>query len=345
MSVPAVATTGGLIEAESLGFTFMHEHIFCVSAELQSMWPGFGGWDEDVQVTRAAARLKSIREQYGVQSILDPTVGGIGRQLKAVARVAAESGINILVCTGWYTPDKLPFTLTFHGIEDLANHFAKWFTRDLEVGMEGTEIRAAALKCCIDHAGVTPNVEAVLRAVGRAHFNTGAPITTHTEPSLRGGLELQDIFTEEGVDLGRVVIGHVGQSGDVDYMERLISAGSYVGFDRCGRARPTASLERQLDTLVELISRGYADRIVIGHDDVFYSDTMPVDKLRKWMGLTDAFPYGYIHSDGGFLSGLRQRGVAERDIQTMFVDNPRTYFSGGTGANALAVSAGTPAST
>jgi len=325
-----VQTTGGAIDANDLGVTYMHEHIFIVNPELESLWPGWAGWNEDEQVEKAIGELKKLKDERGVQTILDPTVGGLGRHLKAMARAAEGSGVNVIACTGWYTYNELPFAFHIRSMEDTANILADLFVRDIEEGMEDTGIKAGVLKCVVDAQGVTPNVESVLRACARAHVRTGAPITTHTDAPSERGLDQQRIFKEEGVDLGKVVIGHTNQSNSLDYMEKLIEAGSYLGFDRCGIEGPQAPREVQLDNLAELIRRGYADRIVLSHDNMVYLDLVPMEMILGMVGGGGDFPYGYIHN--GFLPGLRERGVTEEQINTMLVEAPRQYFSGGTAA-------------
>jgi phosphotriesterase-related protein len=318
-----VDTTGGPLATTSLGKTYMHEHIFIVNPEMQYHWPGCLGWDEEREVARAIEIFKALREETGVSTILDPTVAGLGRHLKAMARVAAGSGINVIAATGWYTFNELAFNLHFRPAEETIRILENLFVADIEVGMEGTGIRAGVLKCATDAQGVTPHVEIVLRAVARASLRTGKPITTHTDATTERGLEQQRIFREEGVDLSRVVIGHTNQSNSLDYMRKLMDAGSFIGFDRCGVAGPHAPRAVQLDNLTELIRAGYADRIVLSHDNMVFMDAMDVDQLTTLAG--PEFPYHYIHR--GFLPGLRERGVSEETIDRMLVGNPREYFS------------------
>ena len=45
-------------------------------------------------------------------------------------------------------------------------------------------------------------------------------------------MEQQRIFRAEGVDLGRVVIGHSNDADDMSYLEQLIEAGSFIGMDQ-----------------------------------------------------------------------------------------------------------------
>lgn len=73
-----------------------------------------------------------------------------------------------------------------------------------------------------------------MRAVGQAHVQTGAPITVHTHAHSQSGLVAgKKVFAEE-VDLTKVVIGHSGDSTDLDYLCALADAGSYLGMDRFG---------------------------------------------------------------------------------------------------------------
>jgi phosphotriesterase-related protein len=73
-----VPTSAGEIDAEDLGVVLMHEHVFIRTEPLQWGWPGFGGWDEEKEVAAARQRLGQLR-QAGVDTILDMTVPGIGR--------------------------------------------------------------------------------------------------------------------------------------------------------------------------------------------------------------------------------------------------------------------------
>ena len=139
------------------------------------------------------------------------------------------------------------------------------FVGDITDGIADTDIKAAILKCATDEPGVTPGVERVLRAVAQAHRQTGVPISTHTHAATRRGLEQQRIFTEEGVDLSRVVIGHCGDTTDIGYLEELIDNGSYIGMDRFGLDMFLYTEER-VNTVATMCERGHADKMVLSHD-------------------------------------------------------------------------------
>jgi phosphotriesterase-related protein len=227
-----------------------------------------------------------------------------------------------VVSTGWYVYNELPFTFWMKDGDARIAELETLFVRDFEEGLEGTSIKPGAIKCSTDVLGLTPDVEALLRASARVHLRTGLPITTHTDYSNEGGLLQVEIFRQEGVDMGSVVIGHCNQSGDLGYLERLIASGVYIGFDRCGIESPAAPLEAQMDNLAELCRRGYADHIVLSHDDMLFIDLMPSELLEQ---LIPHYPYGYLRAQ--MLPGLLERGVTQQQLDTMLVDNPRRYFS------------------
>jgi phosphotriesterase-related protein len=193
------------------------------------------------------------------------------------------------------------------------------FVADIEQGIAGTGVRAAFLKCAIDHQGMTKGVERVMRAVAKTHRRTGVPITVHTHPTSRTGLEVQRVLGEEGVDPGRVVLGHSGDTTDVDHLSELADAGFLLGMDRFGINLDT-TFEARADTLVEMCRRGYAERMVLSQDASCYIDWLApgvMDLLPQWH-------YTHIHDD--VLPYVREHGVTEEQIETMLVANPRRYF-------------------
>ena len=319
-----VDIVGGSVDSSELGVTLMHEHVFVLTPDVLANYPT-SDWDEEHRIADAVAKLTELRA-LGVQTILDPTVVGLGRDLARVARVAEQVDIRIVAATGLYTYDVLPPMFSYVGPGTLAggdDPMVAMFVGDLTDGVAATGIRAAFLKCAIDQPGLTPGVERVMRAVARAHRLTGAPITVHTSVHNQSGLEAQRVFREEGVDLSRVVIGHCGDTTDLDYLRRLADEGSLLGMDRFGLdvLLPTAD---RVDTVVSLCEAGYADRMVLAHDAACYID---------WFGpgMVDAFAphWNYRHLSTDVLPALAERGVTDEQVATMMVDNPRRYFEHG----------------
>lgn len=316
-----VQTLTGEIDSHQLGRVLMHEHVFVINHEYEVNYPET--WDDEKRTEDAVAKLVELKET-GIDTIVDLTVLGLGRDIRRVRAVAERSPVTIIAATGFYTFNELPTYLRLRGPGRLIGGdepMVDMFVRDIEEGIAGTGIRAGILKCATDVPGVTPDVERVLRSVARAHLRTGAPISTHTDVSTQRGLEQQKIFAEEGVDLSAVIIGHSGDSDDLDYLQRVLDNGSYLGMDRFG-LDSRLPFESRVRIVAELVRRGYATRMVLSHDASCHSHNFPdayrAEHLPNWK---------YTHIVRDVIPALLNAGVSQRDIDIMLVDNPRDIFT------------------
>jgi phosphotriesterase-related protein len=326
--MPTVNTVRGPIDTGELGRVLMHEHIFILAPEFLHNYPEFDGFDEEREVAKAVARLNELKGA-GIDTIVDPTVIGLGRYVPRIQRVNAEADINIVAATGLYTYNDVPHILHYRGpgtLLDGEEPLVKMFVDDINEGIAGTSVRAAILKCATDEQGVTPGVERVLRAVAQAHRATGVPITTHTHSPTRRGLEQQDTFESEGVDLSRVVIGHSGDTTDLDYLEELMARGSYIGMDRFG-IDIYLPFEDRVATVAALCERGHADQMVLSHDASCYIDWLPQDLIPVMLP-----NWHFLHITRDVIPALKQRGVTDAQVDQMLVDNPRRFFERPIGA-------------
>jgi phosphotriesterase-related protein len=311
--MPTVNTVTGPIDTRQLGFTLMHEHIYVLSEGVIANFPRL--WNREERIAQAAAALSEAKA-HGVSTIVDLTVLGLGRDVSLVREIAQRSGMQVIAATGLYTYDELPH---YFASRD-PNVMAELFVADIQEGVQNTDVKAGILKCATDAQGATRGVEKVLRAVARAHRRTGVPISTHTHAASQQGLKQQDIFEEEGVDLGRVVIGHSGDSEDIEYLEKLIGRGSYIGMDRFGIDTMLA-MEKRVATIAKLCDRGHADRMVLSHDTSVYIDWFEPSMVKQ------AVPrWHFLHISDEVIPALRASGVTEEQITAMTVENPRRIF-------------------
>jgi phosphotriesterase-related protein len=316
-----IQTVKGSIDTSQLGATLMHEHIFVLSTEIDQNYPAVWG-DEEQRVAAAIARLNELKAA-GIDTIVDLTVVGLGRYIPRIQRIAAATGLNIVVATGLYTYNDVPHFFHFRGPNTLMGGpetMVDMFVKDITEGIAGTGVKAAILKCATDEPGLTPGVERVLRAVAKAHRATGVPISTHTHVQTRRGLDQQRVFAEEGVDLSRVVIGHTGDSTDIGYIEEIISNGSFVGMDRFG-IDVLLPFEDRVNTVAKLCERGHADKMVLAHDTACLNDWLDESSLA-----TMTPHWNFLHISHDVLPALKQRGVTDAQIHQMLVENPRKVF-------------------
>jgi phosphotriesterase-related protein len=324
--MPTVHTARGPIDTADLGRTLMHEHVFVLSTEHQQNYGTGDWWDEEERVADAVDKLNELKS-LGIDTIVDPTVWGLGRYIPRVQRVAEQTELNIVVATGLYTYAEVPFQYENRGpgrlIDTPTDPMTDDFTRDIEKGIADTGVHAAFLKCAVEAQGLTPGVERTLRAVATSHRQTGAPITVHTSAGAQSGRLAVRVLREEGADLTKVVIGHAGDSNDLDYLRELADAGCLLGMDRFGLDlyNPT---EARVATIAALAAQGYADRMVLSQDASCYIDWFPGEARAA---LQQAAPnWNYTHVPTDVLPMLRERGVTEEQLDQMLVAAPRRYF-------------------
>jgi len=306
-----VRTVLGPVDSASLGFTLMHEHIACRTPGVAENYPSV--WDRPAEVEHAAAVLRKARA-LGVRTLVDATTFEIGRDVRFLAEVSERSGVQIIASTGvWLQPPIYIQTLDVDAIAAL-------FVRDITEGIAGTGVRTGIIKCAADAEGITPVIDKSLRAAARAHRATGVPITTHTSAATQVGALQQDIFASEGVDLSRVIIGHSGDTSEIDYLLRLIDRGSFLGMDRFGMDNFLPTPER-VATVAALCEMGHAGKLVLSQDAICYAEWWPRSAMKQ--ALPD-WHHCYLASE--VLPALRAAGVTDDQIDQMTAANPRAIF-------------------
>ena len=246
------------------------------------------------------------------------TVPGIGRDPVWLERIARASGLHVVMGGGWYRTAYYPPELLVErrSVDSLAEELV----HEATVGVGDTGIRIGILgEIGTDKPWVTPAEERVHRAVARASRRTGLAITTHSVLSDVGASQLT-IFEEEGVDPGRVVIGHADSYPDLDHYLSLIARGASIEFDFLGMSFTPMERygeARVIGLLLELLHRGHGDRILLSQDVCHNS------QLRRFEG------NGYTYLQTTFLPRLREAGVSEVEIERLTIENPRRILTVG----------------
>ncbi|MGH2384803.1 MAG: phosphotriesterase family protein [Candidatus Limnocylindria bacterium] len=303
---PRVMTVSGPIPPDTLGFTLPHEHTGI------SLWHIANRWDyweltpdDDLMIEE----LRDFRRRGGA-SLVDLTPPGVGRDPDRLRRLASASGVNIVMGTGWYRGSYYPAEALIdrRTVDDLAAEMV----RELQQGVGESGIRPGIIgEIGTDKPWVSALEERVHRAAARAANQTGMAISTHGVQSAVGLAQLA-IFTEEGVDPARVVIGHADSYHDLDFYLTVLGAGANLEFDFLGhRFGVEEALEpRLVETIVELLERGFGEQILLSQDVCH-------DRQLKANG-----GFGYVYLQQHFLPTLRTAAVGEGEIRQMTIDNP-----------------------
>ena len=303
---PRVMTVSGPIPPEKLGFTLPHEHTGISLWHIPNRWDY---WELTPDDDLIIEELRDFRRRGG-GSLVDLTPPGVGRDPDRLRRLASASGVNIVMGTGWYREAYYPAEALMdrRTVDDLAAQMVD----ELEHGIGAGGIRPGIIgEIGTDKPWVSAREERVHRAAARAAKQTGMAITTHGVQSPVGLAQLR-IFTEEGVDPARVVIGHADSFHDLDFYLSVIAAGANLQFDFLGHRFGTEeALETRLvETIVELLERGFADQVLLSQDVCHNS------QLKANGG------FGYVYLQQHFLPTLRTAAVGEGEIRQMTIDNP-----------------------
>ncbi len=217
---------------------------------------------------------------------------------------------------GWYRTAYYPVEALIdrRSVDSLAEELVGEAT----VGVGDTGVRIGILgEIGTDKPWLTPSEERVFRAVARASRRTGLAVSTHAVLSDVGAAQLT-ILEEEGVDPGRVVIGHQDSYPVLDHYLSLIGRGASIEFDFLGMtfsAIEEHGEARVIDLLLELLHRGHADRVLLSQDVCHTS------QLRRYQG------NGYVYLQTTFLPRLRERGVSQQEIDQLTIENPRRVLT------------------
>jgi phosphotriesterase-related protein len=307
-----VMTVRGPVDPAGLGFTLPHEHTQIALWHIQDRWDY---WELTRDERIILEELRHYREAGGT-ALADLTLPGNGRDPAWLRRISEKSGLHIVMGGGWYRTAYYPpeAMIDRRSVDSLADELVAEAT----VGVGDTGIRIGILgEIGTDKPWLSPVEERVFRAVARASRRTGLAISTHAVLSDVGAAQLT-VLEEEGVDPGRVVIGHADSYPVLDHYLSLINRGASIEFDFLGMS--FTPMERYgegrvVELLLELLHLGHGDRVVLSQDVCHNS------QLRHYEG------NGYTYLQTTFLPRLRAAGVSEAEIDQLTIENPRRVLT------------------
>jgi len=300
-----VMTVTGPIDADSLGVTLIHEHLFCDLTK--------DTWDNNKFLTDPDLTLMELQRyrDVGGVSLVDQTTRGLGQDPLAVKQMAERSGLNIILGAGWYRePYYEPYLYRWK-----TDQVAEQITRDVMEGIDDTGVRAGIIGEIGAHfQWISPVEERVLRAAGRAQKRTGVTLTLHSTRAPLG-LDQLDILREEGVDPRRVVVGHAHSYPHHAYHAEVARRGAFMSFDRMGFSNEYER-QRNVRLICELLNAGFVKHLMLSQDVCYKSD------LVAYGGVG----YGFV--PGALRGILRDAGVTDEQLHHILVENPRRALTG-----------------
>jgi phosphotriesterase-related protein len=337
-----VMTVLGPVAADALGVTLMHEHLLndcrcwwnkpkepqrsrlaCepvnagILGELR-MDPFVNLDNCRLDDERLAAAELMPAVELGCRTVVDPTCRGIGRDARALARIAQAAGLNIVMGGGYYLQASHPPELVGMDADDVAEAILG----DAHAGVDDTGVRIGLIGEIGVSANFTPEEQKSLRGAARAARRSGLPLMVHLPGWERLAHRVLDITEAEGADPAHTVLCHMNPSfADADYQMSLARRGAFIEYDMVGmdffyadQGVQCPSDEDNARAIANLIDAGFVDRILLSQD-VF---------LKMMLTRYGGFGYGYLLRH--FVPRLLRHGVGEAAVRTMLETNPRRVF-------------------
>jgi phosphotriesterase-related protein len=253
----------------------------------------------------------------GVGCIVDGGHPDMDRDLDALKRIAAASGVHIVASGGFYMQRNYPPDIAARSAEQIADDLAK----------DAREQRLGAFGEIGQQGGVlTDDERKVFTAVAKAHVRTGLPIFTHNaytgvrvvDPPvpMDAALKQLDVLETAGANVRHVAIGHVCCLDDpgVQTAKQLAKRGVFVGFDRV-TINAIIPDEKRVAMILAFLDAGYQDHLLLS------SDFSNGRALKKNGGP------GIAQTKTAFGPMLVKAGVSEAALTKILTDNPRRFLA------------------
>ncbi len=328
-----VITARGLVEPEALGKVLMHEHLHCDMFD----------WETDEFVTEEKPITPQRREllmreaipplkqcnDHGCFAFVEVTMPPWRAWPTFCVEASNAANMHIILSTGFYREvevgtywvKKPEYAIWSFVRESPIDKLAEMCVREITEGINGTDVRAGAIKLAMSGAEMTANEEKALRAGARAQKATGVHITTH---AITIGAETTqlELFDEEGVDLNRVVIGHTGahlmdpdrRKICIEWMRR--GANFLPTNLRMDGEAGTQRWRPLIEAIHEIFDAGLGDRLVLGLDCAFGSER---DGFKYCIMPPPPYLYMFTHT----LPAFRELGLTPEEENTMMATNPQ----------------------
>ena len=167
----------------------------------------------------------------GGGAIVDATTMGIGRNPDALVSISRESGVHIIMGSGFYVDTAHPEDMDQRSVDDLAREI----TSDIVDGVGDSGIRAGVIGEVGCTWPLTPNERKSLLAAAIAQRETGAAILIHPGRHPNAPPEILELLANSGADISRVIIGHLDRTVfEFGALQSIAASGCYLEWDLFG---------------------------------------------------------------------------------------------------------------
>ena len=247
-----------------------HEHICCYSEYLNTMSNTY--LDKNDLIKKSVKILKNIKEKYGVGLFLDCTALNIGRNVELLKVISELSGIDIVCSAGFYYNDE-PI-LNCMSADTLADFIVE----------DANSVCAGIIKAAVEYETVSDFNVKLLKATAIAQKKTGLPIVLHTNANNKNGEKAVEILLDCSVSPEKIVVGHLSDTEDTEYIKSFANLGCYIALDRMYDNKTDEYITAKINQITALCDAGYSNRLLLSHDDSVFQGfcDKPQIKEPRW---------------------------------------------------------------
>jgi phosphotriesterase-related protein len=335
----------GALAPDAIGITLAHEHLL-IDFEVMFVEPAAPGDRARARELVSLANLGWVRQHFnanldnlrlldeqvardeillfkdaGGRTVVDPTPKTLGRDPRALARIARGTGLNVVMGSGYYVAASHPPDMDRRTVDELAREMIA----DVTTGVGDTGIRAGLLGEIGTTFPWTANEQKVLRAAIAAQRESGAPLMIHPGRHPAMPMELAEFVRREGGDLRRTIMCHICRTiADVRAVIDLAQTGIWLEYDLFGLENSYYPYNPSFDMpndggrmahVLALIAAGHHDQLLLSHDIAYKTS------LVKYGG------YGYHHLLVNVVPRLRAKGLDDAGLRRLLVENPARAFA------------------
>lgn len=247
--------------------TLSHEHICCYSEYLNTMSASY--LDKNKLVAQSVSILKNMKKKYGVGLFIDCTPLNIGRDVELLKRVAELSDVDIVCSTGfYYSNDAILDCMSAEALAD--------FTVE-----DANNTCAGIIKAAVEYDMISDFNIKLLKASAIAQKKTGLPIVLHTNANNKNGIEAVEILLAENVKPQKIVVGHLSDTEDAEYIKHFAKLGCYVALDRMYDNKNEEYIKSKINQINAICDAGYTDKLLLSHDDAVFQGFCDTPRIKE----------------------------------------------------------------
>lgn len=332
-------TVLGPIPGDELGITLPHEHLLIdfrlmyrepegssgrgrgrEPVGLQNHYEILYDWTRNLDNLHLFDEKTAIEEALefcleGGRTLVDATSVGIGRDPLALQRISRATGLHVIMGAGYYVAASHPPDMDRRTQDQITREIV----RDVTEGVGDTGVRAGMIGEIGCTWPWTANERKSVRGAAEAARETGAPLMIHPGRDPAAPEAHLEEVRKAGLDLGRVIMCHIDRTiSDPARLEALAETGCFLEYDLFGTEisfYPLGEIEMPSDAervrqILWLLEQGHARQVLMSHD------------IFSKVHLTRYGGHGYGHILRRIVPRLRKKGLGDKELRTLLVDNP-----------------------